>query len=86
MLKVTQEIEALQAKAMGGDVMAAAQFKALKWNSAIPIGTYVAYEKSPLEGRVILKTIGSAYVLGEEPVVELEHIGTVMLKRVQLAS
>lgn len=84
MLKMTPEIEALQAKAKAGDVQAAAQFIALKWNANHTAGTCVTYEKSSLEGRVILKTKGAAYVLGNEAVVELEHIGTAILKKVEL--
>ena len=86
MLKATPEIEVLQAKAKAGDTTAAAKFEVLKWNHFNPIGTTVAYEKSPLEGRIILKTVGAAYVLGDEPVVELEHIGTAMLKKLELKS
>lgn len=82
MLK-TPEIEALQAKAKAGDAHAAAQFIALRWNANHPAGTTVTYEKSPLEGRIILKTCGAAYVLGDEAVVELEHIGTAMLRKIE---
>lgn len=81
---VTLEMEALQARAKAGDVRAAAQFKVLKWNASSPSGTTITYEKSPLEGRTVLKTAGAAYVLGEEAVVELEHIGTAMLKKIEL--
>ncbi len=66
--------------------MVAAQFEAMKWNASSPIGTKVTYEKSPLEGRVILETTGEAYVLGAEPVVELEHIGTSMLRKIERQS
>lgn len=86
MLKMTPEVEALQAKAKAGDAQAAAQFIALKWNASHPAGTTVTYEKSPLEGRTILKTCGAAYVLGDEAVIELEHIGTVMLKKTEIYS
>ncbi len=84
MLNETPEIQALQARARAGEAIAAAQLKALKWNALHPSGTTITYEKSPLEGRIILKTAGLAYVLGEEAVVEVEHIGTAMLKKIEL--
>jgi hypothetical protein len=83
MLVMTPEIEALQAKAKAGDVHAGAQFSALKWNSRYQAGSAVFYEKSPQEGRVLLKTCGLAYVLGDTAVVELEHVGTVMLTKLE---
>ena len=84
MLKMTPEIEELQVRAKAGDVQAAAQFIAHKWNANHTTGTLVTYEKSQLEGKVILKTKGAAYVLGNEAVVDLEHIGTAMLKKTEL--
>lgn len=81
MLKMTPEVEALQAKAKAGDAMSAARLSVMKWNASLAVGMAVTYEKSPLEGRVILKTSGPAYVLGDEAVVELEYIGTAMLKK-----
>lgn len=84
MLKMTPEIEALQTRARAGDAQAAAQFIALKWNAYHAVGTTVTYDKSSLEGRVILKTSGPAYVQGDEAVVDLEHIGTAMLKKTEL--
>ncbi len=59
MLKATPEIEDLLTMAKAGDVHAKAQFKALKWNANYAEGSTVTYEKSPLEGRVILKTVGT---------------------------
>lgn len=85
LLTPTPEIEALQARAKAGDVRAASQFAVLMWNARHPSGTRVFYEKSPLEGRIILETVGLAYVLGDEPVVELDHIGTGLLKKIELA-
>lgn len=82
----TPEVERLQEKAKAGDAMAAAHFAVLKWNTSAKIGAKVAYEKSSLEGRVTLKTTGEAYVLGAEPVVELEHIGTAMLQKIERQS
>lgn len=56
-------------------------FAVERWNAAIAVGADVTYEKSELEGRVILKTIARAYVLGDEAVVELEHIGLCKLSK-----
>lgn len=84
MFKMTPEIESLQARAKAGDVKAAAQFIVLKWNAHHTAGTLVTYFKSPLEGKIVLKTKAAAYVLGDEAVVELEHVGTAMLKKIEL--
>ena len=78
------DIVELQTKAMAGDALAKAKFTAHKWNAYQPVGTRVTYEKSPQEGRIILKTAGKAYVLGKEAVIELEHIGTAMLNKIEV--
>lgn len=84
MLKATPEIENLLRMAKAGATLATAQFIALKWNANFPEGTTVTYEKSPREGRIILKTVGRAYVLGDEAVVNLEHIGCALLKKIEV--
>jgi hypothetical protein len=53
------------------------------WNSSMKIGAEVTYLKSELEGKIILKTKGLAYVLGGEAVVDLEHIGAAHLGKVE---
>lgn len=67
------------------DAHALVQLQAQQWNNAHRKGVAVAYEKSPLEGRVILKTTSNAYVLGDEAVVDLEYLGVAMLSKIQLA-
>lgn len=84
MINAMPDIEDLQSKAVAGDALAKAKFTAHKWNAHYSVGTSVAYEKSPQEGRIILKTAGKAYVLGEEPVIALEHIGTAMLSKIEV--
>jgi hypothetical protein len=83
MLTMTPEIEALQVKALAGDAEAATRLRVMKWNASVAVGTVVAYEKSALEGRVLLKTRSKAYVLGDEPMVELEHLGAALLKKIE---
>lgn len=84
MINAIPDIEDLQSKAVAGDALAKAKFTAHKWNAHYSVGTSVAYEKSPQEGRIILKTAGKAYVLGEEPVIALEHIGTAKLNKIEV--
>jgi len=52
-----------------------AQERVDSWNRRVEAGASVIYEKSAVEGRIILKAVRPAYVLGDEAVVELEHIG-----------
>lgn len=61
-----------------------ADMHAEAWNKTSPIGTEVTYKKSDLEGKVILRTTTAAYVLGADPVVELEYIGIALLSKVSV--
>lgn len=53
------------------------------WNRVIRIGTKVTYQKSDLEGSIVVQTVDSAYVFAGESAVELEHIGTALLNKVK---
>lgn len=57
------------------DRTTASQLAIRSWNDTYPVGTLVTYEKLPLEGRLAFETTTPAYLLGDEAVVELEHIG-----------
>lgn len=59
-----------------------AQQRVDAWNHRMEVGAEVTYTKSELEGRVVLKTTGAAYLFGNEAAVELEHIGTALLTKV----
>lgn len=59
-----------------------AQQRVDAWNRSMKVGAEVTYTKSELEGRIVLKTAGAAYVFGDEAAVELEHIGTALLIKV----
>lgn len=67
-----------------GDDKAKALLNVLKWNTNHPTGTTVTYLKSSLEGKIVTQTKAAAYVLGNEAVVDLEHIGTATLKKIEL--
>lgn len=60
-----------------------AQRRVESWNRSVAVGADITYLKSDLEGKVILKTIGLAYLFGGEPAVDLEHIGLVFLSKVE---
>jgi hypothetical protein len=61
-----------------------AQQRVDAWNRSVPVGAEVTYLKSEIEGRIILKTAGIAYVCGDDAaVVELEHIGIALLTKVE---
>jgi len=77
--------KALQAKARAEeDMMTVGQFRATKWNNTVPVGTSCLYLKSEIEGKVIAKSSRAAWVLGEDVFVELEHIGMVLLDKVEV--
>ena len=61
----------------------AAQRRVDSWNLAVKIGADVTYLKSELEGKVIFKTTGPAYIFGGQAVVELEYIGLALLSKVE---
>ncbi|MFK4705551.1 hypothetical protein ABIC83_002390 [Roseateles asaccharophilus] len=63
------------------DRTAASQLAIRSWNDTYAVGTEVTYEKSPLEGRVVFQTTTPAYLLGDEAVVELEHIGIALMTK-----
>lgn len=84
MLNATPDLMELQAKALAGDTRAAAQFRVAKWNASVPVGTEVFYVKSQAEGKCRLKTVGAAFVMGEDqPVVDLVGIGPVALDKTE---
>ncbi|VWC82056.1 hypothetical protein BLA39750_01275 [Burkholderia lata] len=66
-----------------------AQQQADAWNRSVKVGAEVTYEKSAIEGRVVLRTVREAYVMeipiGSEFVpeafVNLDHIGLVLLSK-----
>lgn len=53
------------------------------WNRSVSVGAEVTYMKSELEGKLVLKTVGPAYLFGGEPAVDLEHIGVALLNKVE---
>lgn len=53
------------------------------WNRAVKIGESVTYLKSELEGKVIFKTVGPAYIFGDQAAVELEHLGLALLSKTE---
>lgn len=53
------------------------------WNRSVKVGAKVTYLKSELEGRIILKTVQTAYLFEGEPAVDLEHIGVALLSKVE---
>ena len=79
-----ENMEELQAKALAGDQRALAQLQVAKWNAGTPVGAEVYYEKSPIEGKCRLSTVGQAYVLGDDQaVVDLQGIGAVLLEKTE---
>lgn len=54
-----------------------------RWNSNTKIGDSVTYVKSIIEGRIVDKVAGEAFVLGDEPVVELERVGVALLSKIE---
>lgn len=53
------------------------------WNRVVKIGATVTYLKSELEGKVIFKTAGPAYIFGDQAVVDLEHLGVALLSKTE---
>ena len=85
MVSTTNELSDLPSKALAGDTRATAQFKVNQWNSRTEVGARVAYLKSEAEGICVIRTASLAYVLGEDiPAIELEHVGTVMLDKIEI--
>lgn len=60
-----------------------AQRRVDSWNRAVKIGVSVTYLKSELEGKVIVKTVGPAYIFGGQAAVELEHLGLALLSKTE---
>lgn len=58
-----------------------AQRRVAAWNRSIQVGAEVLYLKSEIEGEIVTKTVGPAYLLGTEAVVELEHLGLALLTK-----
>lgn len=81
---MTPQMDELRAKALAGDKLAAAQFRAAKWNDTVPVGTSCVYLKSEIEGKVIAKSSRAAWHSGEYVFVELDHIGMVLLDKVEV--
>lgn len=61
----------------------AAQRHVDSWNRAVTIGASVTYLKSELEGKIIIKTAGPAYIFGGQAAVELEHLGLALLSKTE---
>lgn len=61
-------------------------FKVEKWNSLLKVGVPVLYLKSEREGNLKTRTVSDAYLLNGEsyPVVDLEHLGSCSLDKVQV--
>lgn len=60
-----------------------AQPRVDSWNRSVKVGTAVTYLKSKLEGKVILKTVGPAYIIGGEAAVDLEYLGLALLSKTE---
>ena len=67
-----------------GDEIAFNHLQVAKFNQFVAIGETVVYEKSKIEGRVLLKTTDKAKLINPESkaVVSLETIGCVLLEKI----
>lgn len=61
----------------------AAQRQVASWNRTVKTGAEVTYLKSELEGKIIFKTAGPAYIFGGQAAVDLEHLGLALLSKTE---
>jgi hypothetical protein len=82
-------LDRLRTLAAGGKVDPAhfsgrASKRVNSWNKNVKVGAYVTYQKSEIEGKIILPTVGPAYVFGDRAAVDLKHIGIALLSKTEL--